>query len=188
MGGLCFFLGLKDGDQLGTQSVALVLVAQARKAQRGGGNQLLRHALVGGQPDVGEVGAQLPATNFLRDVVFLLAAERKDAGHSLLHGVVVIVTHLALAVFKGALAGLPVCEKQIGPGVACGFQPGLHFGAGAGAGQRGGLLCLTGLVNPQLGQRGHALLVIQAGGIGQGVVTHGHIGQTALEVQIQHAQ
>ena len=121
-------------------------------------------------------------------MVFLQAAERKHAGHSLLHGVVVIVTHLALAVFKGALAGLPVCEKQIGPGVACGFQPGLHFGAGAGAGQRGSLLCLTGLVNPQLGQRGHALLVIQAGGIGQGVVTHGHIGQAALEVQIQHAQ
>ena len=82
----------------------------------------------------------------------IVPAQLKQAGHRLLHGVVVIVTHLHLAIFEGAVTGLALSEKQIRPGVARGLQPRLDFGLGACAWQRRYFLSGTRLQRPKLGQ------------------------------------
>ncbi|MCY1211306.1 hypothetical protein D9M72_230170 [compost metagenome] len=170
------FVGLRRGrtvvargDQFGAEAVTAVDVAQAREGQRGGGNQLFGRGRVGCELQRRQVGVDAPAAHLRngghRHVALAVAAEQ--AGDGALHRVVVVVAHLRLAVFEGAVARLARRVEQVGVGVARGFQPGLDGLGRHGLRGRAAVAARQRELQPHLGQRRHALLVAQAGGGGE---------------------
>ncbi|MFC7206897.1 hypothetical protein ACFQOZ_08975 [Comamonas endophytica] len=180
----------EDRDQLAAETLAAVEVAQAREAQRRGGDELARHLLRARAHDTVQAQMQVPAVpgqhrGFQRREM-LLRAVAEQSGDGLLHRVVVIVAHLGLAVLEDALAGLARREEQVGIGMARGFKPGLDLVAAMAAG-RAALGLQRGL-RPQLGQRRQALLVGQPGCVGNGGAALGRQLRAVLALQADDAQ
>ncbi|MGF6346583.1 hypothetical protein [Variovorax sp. W2I14] len=181
--------------QFGAEAVAPVGVAQAREGERGGGNQRLRHRIVGAQLECGQVDVDAPGADlryaglpvFACAAVQAVAAEQ--AGDRLLHRVVVVVAHLRLAVFEGPVAWLSCGEEQIGVGMARALQVRLDgFGRGRPGGGTAGLAGRKRDLQPHFREGGEPLFIAEAGGVGQGLAAGLSVRGALVGVRADHAQ
>ncbi len=117
----------------------------------------------GGIAYLGQITTNTPPTNldsFLEGVAGVVILGKQQHGR-LLHRVVVVVTHLGLAVFKCPVSRPAIREEQIGVGIAGALQIGIEqLGREVWPGIAPTLQA-QGLLRPDLGQGGHALLGVQ---------------------------
>ncbi|MNT23863.1 hypothetical protein D3C72_1593040 [compost metagenome] len=113
--------------QFGAEAIATMHTAQgAGEGHRCRRYQLDRFARVRGRAIVGRRQHEGPATQLESPVVVahLLARIRLEQQHGrFLHGQVVVVAHLGLAVFEATLVGGAFGEEQIRIGLPCDLHP-----------------------------------------------------------------
>lgn len=153
-------------DQLGAESIAPV-AAQAIEAQRRGGKDRTWRIAVARQPVGGQIDVELPAPDRggCRSGFAGLLRSCEQALHHLLHGVIVVIAHLRLAILERPRTGCTRGEEQVRIRMPRGLQPGLHRGIA----HRGGVAPAQrdGTRGPQFCLRGQAPLIADTGLAGE---------------------